>query len=135
MAVVGVYITWAQTKKISNADLLMGSGNCFGVEEMVVKIFVVDLKGWAVTGQEVALMEAQAYAYLDAPAASPAAIVPAYSQFRRTARLGTRGQWRNISAHSQVCGFLCASSCWRARRCVGLSGATRLTRARPRVCS
>ena len=57
-------------------------------------------------------MEAQAYAYLDAPAASPAAIVPAYTQFRRTARLGTRGQWRMISAYSQVCGFLCASS-WR----------------------
>ena len=105
MAVVGVYTTWAQTKKISNADLSRGSGNCFG-------IFVVDLKGWAVTGQEVALMEAQAYAYLDAPAASPAAIVPAYTQFRRTARLGTRGQWRMISAYSQVCGFLCASS-WR----------------------
>ena len=105
MAVVGVYTTWAQTKKIRNADLSRGSGHCFG-------IFVVDLKGWAVTGQEVALMEAQAYAYLDAPAASPAAIVPAYTQFRRTARLGTRGQWRMISAYSQVCGFLCASS-WR----------------------
>ena len=87
MAVVGVYTTWAQTKKISNADLLRGSGNCFGFEEMVVNIFVVDLKGWAVTGQEVALMEAQAYAYLDAPAASLASRdrsgvhpVPAYRQ-------------------------------------------------------
>jgi len=92
MDVVGVYTSWAQTKKISDAALWKGSGNCVSLKEKQNKFAAglahVRVAEWAVTGQEVALIEAQDhatthfkvvegprhYAYLDAIA--PASNAP-----------------------------------------------------------
>jgi len=144
MDVVGVYTSWAQTKKISDAALWKGSGNCVSLKEKQNKFAAglahVRVAEWAVTGQEVALIEAQDhatthfkvvegpryYAYLDAiaPASNAPKIVwqvpvcaAATGITVEKATVGTRGQCRNISAYSQFCGFLCASS-WRILDCL-----------------
>ena len=64
--VVGVYTSWAQTKKISDAALWKGSGNCVSLKEKQNKFAAalahVRVAEWVVTGQEVALIEAQDHA-------------------------------------------------------------------------
>ena len=151
LEVVAVCVEWARAKNILKADPVEGPWNCFSAEHMQKKfdaghaylgvagnMFFFDLKVWAMDGVEVALIEAQAYAnkyfkvaealqyyaYLDAPAGSPAASPPASSQqgpkfewqvpvcaaatgpTLQTATVGPRGKWRKISADSQAYGFL-----------------------------
>jgi len=196
MDVVGVYTSWAQTKKISDAALWKGSGNCVSLKEKQNKFAAglahVRVAEWVVTGQEVALIQAQdhatthfkvvegprCYAYLDAiaPASNAPKIVwqvpvcaaatgvtvekatvgtrcstnapkfvwqvpicaAATGITVEKATVGTRGQCRNISAHSQFCGFLCASS-WRIFDCLAGTALRCFTRAmmtnRVRACT
>jgi hypothetical protein len=98
------------------------------VASPAAKIFMFDLKGWVVTGQEVALAQAymqkalqgrQALQYcadLDAHTALPAAVAQFCFQLQsvilRFDTMGTRGQCRSASAYSQLGGVLHASS-WR----------------------
>ena len=74
--VVQVCIEWAQAKKILKADPGLGQWSVFSAEDMqkrfagghtgflgaAANLFFFDLKVWAIDGQEVPLIEAQAYA-------------------------------------------------------------------------
>jgi len=112
MDVVAICIDWSVAKKIHKADPVEGAWACFSADELQKKfaaganLFSFDVKRWVV--QEVALIDVHEQNTLKVEEALACSQLQA--AMLHLATLGTRGQCSNISAYSQLRGFVCTSS-------------------------